>query len=50
MANNIANFPILIFEGETYDFWKIKIKTLLRSHGLWIYVDEGYQEYKDEVV
>ena len=24
------------------------MKTLLRSHGLWRYVDEGYQEYKDE--
>ena len=24
------------------------MKTLLRAHGLWKYVDEGYQEYKDE--
>ncbi|CAO2830911.1 unnamed protein product [Amaranthus hypochondriacus] len=48
MANNIANFPIPIFGGENYDFWKIKMKTLLRSHGLWKYVDEGYQEHKDE--
>ena len=48
MANNIANFPIPLFRGENYDFWKIKIKTLLRSHGLWKYVDEGYQEYKDK--
>ena len=24
------------------------MKTLLKSHGLWSYVDKGYMEYEDE--
>ena len=50
MVNNITNFSVPIFGGENYDFWKIKIKTLLRSHGLWRYVDEGHKSKKMKVV
>lgn len=47
-SNNISTLPIPIFGGENYDFWKLKMKTLLRSHGLWRLVDQGYQEFEDE--
>ena len=48
MANtcNISNTNVL---GEYYDFWKIKMKAFFRSNDLRRYVDENYQEYKDEV-
>ncbi|XP_021758678.1 uncharacterized protein LOC110723641 [Chenopodium quinoa] len=48
MANNNVSFPIPIFGGESYDFWKIKMKTMLRSYGLWSYADKGYNEPEDE--
>ena len=48
MANNNVSFPIPTFGGESYDFWKIKMKTMLRSYGLWSYADKGYNEPEDE--
>jgi len=30
------------FDGENYNFWCIKMKTLLKSHGLWDIVDAGF--------
>lgn len=29
------------FDGENYNFWCIKMKTLLKSHGLWDMIDPG---------
>ncbi|XP_021836177.2 uncharacterized protein [Spinacia oleracea] len=49
MANN-PTFPIPVFGGENYNFWKIEMKTLLRSQGLWSYADKGYMEYEDESI
>ncbi|TXG67555.1 hypothetical protein EZV62_008830 [Acer yangbiense] len=32
------------FSGENYDFWKVKMKTLLLSEGLWNIVNNGFTE------
>ncbi|KAL6286104.1 hypothetical protein ACE6H2_010494 [Prunus campanulata] len=30
-----------IFNGENYEFWSIRMKTILKSHGLWDLVENG---------
>ncbi|KAM2035178.1 hypothetical protein ACFX16_038302 [Malus domestica] len=32
-----------IFNGENFDFWKIKMKTIFRSYELWNMVESGYR-------
>ncbi|CAL9009979.1 unnamed protein product [Prunus brigantina] len=32
-----------IFNGENFDFWKIKMKTIFCSHELWDLVENGYK-------
>ncbi|XP_070668901.1 uncharacterized protein [Malus domestica] len=32
-----------IFNGENFDFWLIKMKTIFRSHELWDLVENGYE-------
>ncbi|KAK0582068.1 hypothetical protein LWI29_021146 [Acer saccharum] len=36
------------FSGENYDFWKVKMKTLLLSEGLWNIVNNGFTEPAEE--
>ncbi|XP_068338928.1 uncharacterized protein [Pyrus communis] len=31
----------LIFSGENYEFWRIKMVTIFKSHGLWNLVEKG---------
>ena len=38
-----AQNSIPIFNGESYDFWSIQMRTLFMSHDLWKLVDEGYE-------
>ncbi|CAN6680964.1 unnamed protein product [Malus baccata var. baccata] len=33
----------LIFNGENFDFWLIKMKNIFRSHELWDLVENGYE-------
>ncbi|XP_076883588.1 uncharacterized protein LOC143532418 [Bidens hawaiensis] len=33
-----------VFKGEGYEFWSIRMKTLLRSKGLWEFVNQGFSE------
>ncbi|KAM2230670.1 hypothetical protein EV2_015356 [Malus domestica] len=30
-----------IFSGENYEFWRIKMVTIFKSHGLWKLVEKG---------
>ncbi|KAI5316417.1 hypothetical protein L3X38_036124 [Prunus dulcis] len=30
-----------VFNGENYEFWSIRMKTILKSHGLWDLVEHG---------
>ncbi|XP_050150552.1 uncharacterized protein LOC126625528 [Malus sylvestris] len=32
-----------VFNGENFDFWQIKMKTIFRSHELWDLVKNGYK-------
>ncbi|TXG67654.1 hypothetical protein EZV62_008929 [Acer yangbiense] len=36
------------FAGENYDFWKVKMKHLLLSEGLWNIVNDGFTEPAEE--
>ncbi|KAI5337556.1 hypothetical protein L3X38_016827 [Prunus dulcis] len=31
-----------VFNGENYEFWSIRMKTILKSHGLWDLVEHGF--------
>ncbi|CAL8157375.1 unnamed protein product [Prunus armeniaca] len=33
----------LIFNGENYEFWSIRMKTIFKSHGLWELVEKGIE-------
>ncbi|CAL2255686.1 unnamed protein product [Prunus armeniaca] len=33
----------LIFNGENYKFWSIRMKTIFKSHGLWELVEKGIE-------
>ncbi|KAM2227938.1 hypothetical protein ACFXTI_014696 [Malus domestica] len=37
-----ADLRAPIFNGENFDFWHIKMKTIFRSHNLWDMVENGY--------
>ena len=30
-----------VFSGENYEFWRIKMVTIFKSHGLWNLVEKG---------
>ena len=32
-----------IFNGENYEFWKIRMRTIFKSHGIWNLVEKGLQ-------
>jgi len=52
MATNAASSsqPLIpIFNGEKYEYWSIKMKTLFKSQDLWDLVENGYPEPDDEV-
>jgi gag-polypeptide of LTR copia-type len=38
---SISNPSISLFKGENYEFWRIKMRTMLKSHGLWGLVEVG---------
>ncbi|XP_028073802.1 uncharacterized protein LOC114276221 [Camellia sinensis] len=39
---------IPIFDGENYEFWNVKMRTLFLSMGLWNTVVNGYNENNEE--
>ena len=32
-----------IFNGENYEFWSIRMKTIFKSHGIWELVERGIE-------
>ncbi|KAK4390504.1 hypothetical protein Sango_2113700 [Sesamum angolense] len=42
--------PSLIpfFDGEDYEYWKIKMRTFLKAEGLWTLVEKGFNEPENE--
>ncbi|CAL2247830.1 unnamed protein product [Prunus armeniaca] len=33
-----------VFNGENYEFWSIRMKTILKSHGLWDLIENGFND------
>eukprot|EP01018_Ginkgo_biloba_P014873 Gb_39751 [translate_table: standard] len=48
MANSNFPFQIPQFIGENYEYWSIKMKTLLLSQDLWELVENGFNEPADQ--
>ena len=51
MASNAISSSqplILVFNGEKYEFWSIKMKTLFKSQDLWDLIENGYSEPDDD--
>ncbi|XP_052207975.1 uncharacterized protein LOC127811829 [Diospyros lotus] len=47
VAGFSSSQPLIpIFNGEKYEWWSIKMKTLLRSHELWDLVEYGFVDIK----
>lgn len=44
---NNPSWPILEFSGEDYEYWLIKMNTLLIGKGFWEIVEDGYDEPTD---
>ncbi|KAI7729405.1 hypothetical protein M8C21_010243 [Ambrosia artemisiifolia] len=53
MSSNSSTFHIsqpyipVFFEGDSYEFWSIKMKTLFKSEGLWDFVETDHAEASD---
>ncbi|GAV87471.1 DUF4219 domain-containing protein [Cephalotus follicularis] len=41
MTSSTSANAIPVFSGENFDFWSIKIKTILRAYDLWEVVENG---------
>ncbi|CAL9021866.1 unnamed protein product [Prunus brigantina] len=40
-GSGAAELRTPVFNGENYEFWSIRMKTILKSHGLWDLVEKG---------
>ncbi|KAJ4789254.1 polyprotein [Rhynchospora pubera] len=38
---SMTNPTLPLFKGENYEFWSIKMRTMLKSHGLWDLTENG---------
>ncbi|XP_016651519.1 PREDICTED: uncharacterized protein LOC107881690 [Prunus mume] len=41
-GSGTTEFHTPVFNGENYEFWSIRMKTILKSHGLWDLVENGF--------
>jgi hypothetical protein len=46
--NNSVQYQIPLFCGENYEYWNVKMRTLLISQDLWMLVSVGYTEPADQ--
>ncbi|XP_076929254.1 uncharacterized protein LOC143593534 [Bidens hawaiensis] len=44
-----APTPILVFKGDGYEYWSIRMKTILRSRDLWDLVVTGFDETEQDL-
>ncbi|XP_021827866.1 uncharacterized protein LOC110768444 [Prunus avium] len=47
-SNNDRSSSFPIFDGENYDYWRVKMRTLFTSYGLWKFVDTRVVKPKEE--
>ncbi|CAL8995008.1 unnamed protein product [Prunus brigantina] len=45
-GSGMGELRALIFNGSNYDFWRIKMYTIFKSHKLWDMVENGYDQPK----
>jgi len=45
---SVAQPLIPVFKGESYEFWSIRMKTILKSQDLWDLVERGYTDPDEE--
>ncbi|CAL9023657.1 unnamed protein product [Prunus brigantina] len=43
-GSGAAELRTPVFNGENYEFWSIRMKTILKSHGLWDLVENGFND------
>ncbi|CAL2228056.1 unnamed protein product [Prunus armeniaca] len=43
-GSGTAELRTPVFNGENYEFWSIRMKTILKSHGLWDLVENGFND------
>ena len=43
-ALSVAQPLIPVFKGESYEFWSIRLKTILKSQDLWDLVERGFAD------
>ncbi|KAI5350063.1 hypothetical protein L3X38_002954 [Prunus dulcis] len=36
-----SDLRALIFNGDNYEFWKIRMRTIFKLHGIWDLVEKG---------
>ncbi|KAI5351827.1 hypothetical protein L3X38_004718 [Prunus dulcis] len=41
-GSSSSELRTLVFNGENYEFWSIRMKTIMKSHGLWDLVENGF--------
>ncbi|KAM1223481.1 hypothetical protein PS2_042180 [Malus domestica] len=41
-GSGTAELRTPVFNGENYEFWSIRMKNILKSHGLWDLVENGF--------
>ncbi|CAL2258192.1 unnamed protein product [Prunus armeniaca] len=47
-GSGVGELRAPIFNGSNYDFWRIKICTIFKSHKLWDMVEMGFEPVKKE--
>lgn len=50
MVSNSNSIQIPKFDGTNYEYWSIKMMTLLEGKDLWDIVEDGYKELDDWIV
>lgn len=44
-GSSSSSLPLLaVFNGESYDFWLVKMKAFLMAHDLWDVIEQGYEQ------
>jgi len=46
--NGSVQCQVLLFCGENYEYWSVKMRTLLTSQDLWMFVFTGYTKPADQ--
>lgn len=44
-GSSSSSLPLsTVFNGESYDFWSVKMKAFLMAHDLWDVIEQGYEQ------